>query len=309
MSGEALYSLRGLRRVFGGREVLAVDELDLPAGLVYGLTGPNGSGKTTLMKLLAFLEQPEAGDIVFGGRLATAKNCGEFRSRVVWSPQFPVMFTGTLRYNVEYPMKIKGVPAADRRARARELLRRVGLADLAEAPARRLSGGEAQRASLARALAAGAEVLLLDEPTANVDMRARGELIRLLDELRRDQGLTLIIATHDPDLLSALADREIRLQDGRVAAVLDTLVYKGGLSTAGNGRPLLTLPPGAGDFAAAGGRLTVTALAAKAEAVVLELAAGDCRALAVELRGEADLALARRLTLGAALDVRSENRD
>lgn len=211
-----LYRIENLKRVFGRREVLAIDSLDLTPGCVYGLLGPNGSGKSTLMKLLAFLEEPDGGTVFFEGREVARKDMPALRARVVWSPQFPVMFTGTLLYNIEYPMRIRGMEASARRRKALELLEKVGLLNLASAPAHRLSGGEAQRASLARALAAGAEVLLLDEPTANLDRAARESLLLLIEKLWQEQKLSIIIATHDHNLETELCQKLIHLRDGRI---------------------------------------------------------------------------------------------
>ncbi len=295
-----LYAIKNLSRVFGRREVLSIDELTIEAGLIYGLLGPNGSGKTTLMKLLGFLEEPSGGEIFFRGRAAGPRNRAEFRSQVVWSPQFPVMFTGSLRYNVEYPMKIKGVAAGDRRRRAMELLDMVRLTDLAEAPARRLSGGEAQRASLARALAAGAEVLLLDEPTANVDVASRRELVGLVETLWREQNLSIIITTHDASLESDLCQKRIRLNDGHLVAVDDTQVHRAILERAGEGFRL-HLPPEAGRVS---GPVSVIGLTtAKPGAVLLKIETASRSTLSALVEDEQSLHIARGLSLNDALVV------
>lgn len=213
-----LYAIKNLSRRFGDREVLNIPELTLKAGTIYGLLGPNGSGKTTLMRMLSFLDAPNDGEIHFMGERVTPDQYARYRSRVVWVPQTPVMFTGTLLYNVEYPMRLKGMPKAERREKAMDLLTGIGLARLANAPARRLSGGEAQRGSIARALAAGAEVILFDEPTASVDFRSRSEIIRLIHDLWHNRGLSIIVTTHDFDLASEVCREEITLFDGRVVS-------------------------------------------------------------------------------------------
>lgn len=216
--GEFLYSVRNLTRRFGDREVLNIDSLDLEEGRIYGLLGPNGSGKTTLMRLLSFMDRPTSGEIRFRGRKVESEGASRFRAKVVWVPQSPVMFTGSLQYNVEYPMRLKRVKRRERREKALALLRDVGLEHLAGAPARRLSGGEAQRGSIARALAAGAEVILFDEPTASVDYRSRDELIALIKKLRRERGMSLVVTTHDLFLARELCEEIVALFDGRVAA-------------------------------------------------------------------------------------------
>ncbi len=216
MTHAPLYTLRGIRRRFDGREVLTVDELAVESGKIYGLLGPNGAGKTTLMRLLSFLDTPDEGEILFRGLPVRPDQAAGLRAKVVWVPQSPVMFSGSLLYNVEYPMRLRGVDAAGRRARAEELLEIVGLSHLAGAPAPRLSGGEAQRGSIARALAAGAEVILFDEPTASVDHRSRAALITLISDLWRVRGLSLLVTTHDGALADELCQERIMLLDGKV---------------------------------------------------------------------------------------------
>ena len=215
-----LYSLRNITRVFAERTVLDIPELIIEQQTIYGLLGPNGAGKTTLMKLLSFMDTPTTGSIEFEGKQVAGKGGVSLRSRVVWVPQSPIMFTGTLAYNIEYPMRIKGVRGKERKARVLELLEVVGLSHLAKAPAQKLSGGEAQRASIARALAAGAEVILFDEPTASVDFQSRGEIIRLIRMLHEERGLSLIVTTHDRSLAVELCSRFITLFDGKLVPEL-----------------------------------------------------------------------------------------
>ncbi len=212
-----LYALSNIIQRFGAREVLNIPELRLHAGKIYALLGPNGAGKTTLMRILAFMDTPAEGSIAFMGEATRPEQAARYRARVVWVPQSPVMFTGTLLYNVEYPMRLQGVGRAARKSKALELLENVNLISLAKAPARRLSGGEAQRASIARALAAGAQVILFDEPTASVDFRSREELITLIRDLWRLRGLSLIITTHDAELAAELCQERITLFDGKLA--------------------------------------------------------------------------------------------
>lgn len=211
-----LYSLHAITRVYGSRAVLDIPELVIEPQKIYGLLGPNGAGKTTLMKILAFMDRPSTGDIMFAGERVTADMGARLRSRVVWVPQSPIMFSGTLAYNVDYPMRIKKVASRIRKERVAELLELVGLSHLAKSPAQKLSGGEAQRASIARALAAGAEVILFDEPTASVDFRARGEIIRLIRMLHEERGISPIVTTHDRSLAVELCNNFITLFDGKL---------------------------------------------------------------------------------------------
>lgn len=212
-----LYKLNAVVQRFGEREVLNIPALTLESGKIYGLLGPNGAGKTTLMRLLAFMDIPAEGSISFMGKAVQPDQSARYRARVVWVPQSPVMFTGSLLYNIEYPMRLRKVPRQERRKRALELLQSVDLLRLSKAPAHKLSGGEAQRASIARALAAGAEVILFDEPTASVDFRSRGEIIGIIKDLHDSRGLSLIVTTHDADLASELCQEKISLFDGRLS--------------------------------------------------------------------------------------------
>jgi len=299
MSAE-LYNLKNIKRVFGSREVLSIDSLALTSGLIYGLLGPNGSGKTTLMKILAFLDEPNSGSISFKGREADRRNMSALRSEVVWSPQFPVMFTGSLRYNVEYPMKLKGLDSAARRRRAGDLLAMVGLTDLAEAPAYRLSGGEAQRASLARALAADAKVLLLDEPTANVDASSRRGLVRLIEDLWNEQHLSIIVTTHDNSLEAELCQRRIHLLDGQIASVDEAVVHPASLRRDGEQIVLMLFE----EAAQIEGPLMIREIGVWGSEIMIKLAGPDRRLLNVKIKGQS-LELARRLSLSDSLMVQT----
>ena len=217
-----LYEIRGARRTFSGRDTLSIEYMRLERGRMYALLGPNGAGKTTLLKSLALLEPFSAGELYFQGELATAANMALLRSRVVWVPQTPVLFSGSLRYNIEYPLRLRAVEKTARARRAEELMESVGLLRLAENDARTLSGGEAMRASIARALAAGAEVLLLDEPTAGVDKAAKAGLEELIHTVWRACALSILIATHDVALAKNFCQECIYLESGRLVSGLDS---------------------------------------------------------------------------------------
>ena len=179
---------------------------------------------------------------------------------------------------------------------------RGGLLDLADAPARRLSGGEAQRASLARALVAQAEVLLLDEPTANVDASSRRGLVKLIEDLGREQKLSIIVTTHDHSLEAELCQRRIYLSDGRLISVNEAAIH-GATLVRRNGGFYLGLPPEAGSF---DGPLTVLELAEHNSEALLKLKSRDRRVLSVRISGEADLKTARQLTLKETLQAVSQ---
>jgi ABC-type multidrug transport system ATPase subunit len=222
-----LYELQNLNRIFESRKILDIESLVLEEEKIYALLGPNGSGKTTLMRILSFLDSPSGGTLRFRGHEVSANRVAQFRQGVVLVPQFPVMFTGSLLYNIEYPMALKKIPAAERRREALNLLEAVNLANLAGAPARHLSGGEAQRASIARALAAGAKVLLFDEPTASVDHRSAIDIVALIRNIHATKKLSILISTHQLSLAENLCRRHIFLEDGRV---VERRLLNGGLN-------------------------------------------------------------------------------
>ena len=335
-----LYSLHNISQLFGEREVLRIDSLEIEAGEIYGLLGANGAGKTTLMRILAFLDAPASGEITFNGQKVPHGDHARFRPGVVWVPQFPVLFTGSLRYNIEYPMALKGIPARERTRRAMELLERLALAHLAASPAQKLSGGEAQRASIARALAAGAEVLLLDEPTANVDQTALFDFITLVRELWAEKNLSVLITTHNGVLAAAVCRKQIFLVEGTPAR--QYLLPDGSFAWPGflcdeEGVPLVSLPPEAlrgsvapytrnttgapvfTDSAAAPGTLPSTlsatspvhskaclsGISALAAGIALRLELDALGTVEVVLQDAASIALARSLTLGLCLHIRT----
>ncbi|HEY1250385.1 MAG TPA: ABC transporter ATP-binding protein [Thermoanaerobaculia bacterium] len=205
--------------------MVALDRLDLevPAGQFLALVGESGSGKSTLLHLLGGIDRPTEGSLVVGGRDLAAL---EERALVLYRRRdvgmifqfFNLLPHLTVRENVELPRRLDGSAAgADAAAGAIALLERVGLAHRAEAHPYELSGGEMQRVAVARALATGARLLLADEPTGNLDSRNGAAVLRLLDEIRRERGVTLLLATHSA-AAAAGADRVATMCDGRLGA-------------------------------------------------------------------------------------------
>jgi tungstate transport system ATP-binding protein len=190
-----------------GTPILTGIDLVLAPESLSVLLGPNGSGKTTLLKLAMGLLQPTQGRITFAGRPVSA---GRRRAFVF---QKPVMLRRSVAGNVAYALKVAGKPATS--ARVRQLLEQVGLAGLAERPARRLSGGEQHRLALARALARDPEILFLDEPTASLDPYATKGVEDIIAEVA-NAGVTVVMTTHDLGQARRLGDRIIFLATGRL---------------------------------------------------------------------------------------------
>jgi ABC-type sulfate/molybdate transport systems ATPase subunit len=211
----ALLTLRRVRHRRDGREVLVIHDLDVAPGERLGVLGPNGAGKTTLLRLLAALEQPTAGEI----RLAGAHDQAARRRRVAYAAQQPTLLTMSVQRNVELPLRFRGVPGRDRRRAAHAALARVGAVHLADRPARALSGGEAQRVSLARALVTDPDVLLLDEPAAALDAAAGARFLADLDLALAATPRTVVHVSHRPGDLLGRSDRVLVLLDSRVAQI------------------------------------------------------------------------------------------
>jgi putative ABC transport system ATP-binding protein len=209
-----------MRLPSGGRSLTILDgiTLDVAAGELLAITGPSGSGKSTLLGLVAGLDRPSSGSIVVGGVDITRLDedaLARFRRETLGYvfQSYHLIPTLTAVENVAVPLEIAGAPNA--LARARALLDDVGLGDRAHHYPVQLSGGEQQRAALARAVALDPGLLLADEPTGNLDSATGTRIIELLLELRRRRGATLVLVTHD-DALAGHADRVVVLRDGRV---------------------------------------------------------------------------------------------
>ncbi|WP_428560666.1 MAG: ABC transporter ATP-binding protein [Solidesulfovibrio sp. DCME] len=212
----ALYELSGVVQRYAGRLVLSIDSLAIPAGAILGLAGPNGGGKSTLLRLLAFLEPPAAGEVRYLGQPTLGREY-ELRGEVTYFPQEPYLLKRSVRANVGYGLAVRR--ARDIRERVDEALALVGLdpGRFASRSWRQLSGGEVKRVALAARLALRPKVLLLDEPTANLD-RDSAELVRrAVVTARREHGTSLVISGHDQQWLRAISDDILWLREGRLA--------------------------------------------------------------------------------------------
>jgi tungstate transport system ATP-binding protein len=218
----AIYRLDSIHHRYGDRLVLHIDSLEVTQGETLCIVGPSGAGKSTLLRLLQFLERPTQGRVVFDGREAGGQAPLDVRRQVTTVFQRPVVLDRSVRSNVGYGLRVRGV--RNRRATVDALLAALGLQHVADLSARTLSGGEIQRVAFGRALAFGPRVLLLDEPTANLDPRN----VRLVEDLireRRSQGVTMVIATHQTFQARRLGDRTAFLLDGRVVEVGPTRAF------------------------------------------------------------------------------------
>ncbi len=210
---EAHLEVRGLVVQRGGVSVLEIDALDIPRGLVTVVIGPNGSGKSTLLGALQLVLHPARGTLTLDGEPMHADPV-KTRRRMSAAFQEPLLLSMSVRANVELPLRLRGVDRGRRRELAEHWLERFGIAALARRHARQLSGGEAQRVSLARAFASQPEVLLLDEPFSGVDAPTREGLIEDFAEIVSQTRPTTILVTHDRDEALRLGDHAALLIEG-----------------------------------------------------------------------------------------------
>jgi len=209
----------------GNSVVKALDgvSLDVRAGERVALLGASGSGKSTLLHLIAGLDRPTSGSLQTQGRDLAGMSAEELaahrRGTVGMIFQaFHLLPRMTLEENVELPLRLAEVPRQERPARVREALERVGLTARASHRPGELSGGEQQRAAIARALVNRPSILLADEPTGNLDSRNGEEIMRLIGNLNETLGMTIVLVTHEQKLATQFAERMLVLSDGRLAA-------------------------------------------------------------------------------------------
>ncbi len=216
-----IYCVKQITKMYNTRTVLEVEELTIQPGEILALVGPSGAGKSTLLRLLNFLETPTQGEILFHDRAFSAVNEMplEMRRQVTMVFQRPMLLKRSVQANVSFGLELRGFRYA--RERVRAALEEVGLSTLANQKADTLSGGEAQRVALARAIVVLPEVLLLDEPTANLDPYNVGLIEKIVLHLNQTRHTTLVLVTHNVFQAKRLATRVVFLLDGKVIEVSD----------------------------------------------------------------------------------------
>lgn len=212
----ALLSIGRLRKMHGDRVLFDIAPLSLDAGRAYVLTGVNGAGKSTLLRTLAGLEDVQADGVAWLGEAAAlAPYPRMLREAVVYVHQHPIMFSTSVAHNIGYGLVARGLPQAQVTARVEQAMAWAGVAHLRHSDPARLSGGEKQRIALARAKVLQAKLLLLDEPTANLDGAAREQVIALIPALM-EAGSSVVMACHDRDLIALPGVQRLKLRDGRL---------------------------------------------------------------------------------------------
>jgi len=222
MNNHTIYSADQLVKEYGARRVVDVRHLAIHRGEIFGIVGPSGAGKSTLLRLLNFLERPSLGNLVYGNEVLgpnTDVPLATLRS-VTTVFQRPVLLNKTVRDNVAIGLRLRGI--RHYQADLRAALEEVGLSELMNQRAHTLSGGEAQRVALARAMVLNPDVLLLDEPTANLDPYNIGLIETIITRINREHRTTIVMVTHNVFQARRLADRVGLMLDGQLIEIADT---------------------------------------------------------------------------------------
>lgn len=216
-----MIELAGITKVYGSRQVVRDLSLNVKKGEIFGIIGPSGSGKTTILKIINLVEKASSGEYRFDGSVVSwsGKGADPVGRRMAMLFQKPVMFTSSVEENIGMGLTFRGVPEPERRPLVKAALDGVGLSGYGQRMAKTLSGGEAQRVALARAVVVSPELLLLDEPTANLDPKTAVAIEEVIMRLNREKGMTIIMSTHDLIQGQRLCDRIGVVIDGALCQV------------------------------------------------------------------------------------------
>jgi tungstate transport system ATP-binding protein len=219
---DVIYKLENIRQAYDGRTVLDIERMGVRTGEALALVGPSGAGKSTLLRLLNFLETPSTGTLHYCGQPVGATPSLAIRRQATTVFQRPVLLRASVWYNVAYGLRLRGLPVDHV---VDEMLARVGLTTLAHHAAQTLSGGEMQRVALARALVVQPRVLLLDEPTANLDPYNVSLIEDIIRQTNAAQGTTVVLVTHNVFQARRLAQRTGLLLGGKLIELTDTVTF------------------------------------------------------------------------------------
>ena len=209
------FQIYGLQKRYGEKMVLDVESLEISEGQLFSIVGPSGAGKSTLLRILHLLEKPTEGELDFRGSRVSFPAAVNLRRQISMVFQRPEVLDGTVLQNVQYPLKVRGM---DHNGKVEGILKHLDLFNLANQHAADLSGGELQRLALARALVVEPRVLLLDEPTANLDPY-NVELIEMIIEEYHKQGTTVVLVTHNVFQARRIAQHVGLMLNGRLVEV------------------------------------------------------------------------------------------
>jgi tungstate transport system ATP-binding protein len=218
---ESIFQLSNLQKQYEGRAIISIDQLDIYRGEIFAIVGPSGSGKSTLLRLLNFLEPYDLGTLVYKGKTIRADTVSlDTRREITTVFQRPALLAASVEANIAYGLNLRGI--RDGKAEILKAIERMGLKPLTHTGARKLSGGEAQRVALARAIVLHPEVLLLDEPTANLDPYNIGLMEEVITEINHQQNTTIVLVTHNIFQAKRLAHRIGLLLGGNFVEIAPT---------------------------------------------------------------------------------------
>jgi len=211
--------LKDVMKAYGNKIVLDAINLKIHEGEILALLGPNGSGKTTILKILAFIENPSSGEVTFQGEEINFKNTEKVRLQSTLVFQKTTVFGTSVYNNIAYGLKLRKVRKETREKEVKKALKLVKLEGFEKRNARKLSGGEQQRVAIARALVLKTKLLLLDEPTANLDPKNAGILEEVIDTVNRENKTTIVMATHNMFQAKKLPHRIALMDEGKITEV------------------------------------------------------------------------------------------
>jgi molybdopterin-binding protein len=269
--------LKDVTKVYGDKTVVDGVNLQIHEGEILALLGPNGSGKTTLLKILAFIENPTNGEVKFQGETVTAKNTEKMRMQSTLVFQKTTLFDTSVYNNVAYGLKIRKTPKDARDEEVKRALRLVKLEGFEKRPAKKLSGGEQQRVAIARALALKTKLLLLDEPTANLDPKNASIVEEVIAIVNRELKTTIVMATHNMFQAKAFPHRIALMNDGKITEVGAPTEIFGKLSK------------NLASFAAVDNTFTGTAKATAAGTTMVDIGNGVQVEVTAQRQGEASI--------------------
>jgi len=211
--------IKDLIKAYGSKIVVNTVNLQIHEGEILALLGPNGSGKSTILKILAFIESPTSGTVEFHGEKVNYKKTERVRLQSTLVFQKTTLFGTSVYNNIAYGLKIRGVPKNEREEEVSKALKIVKLQGFEKRPAKKLSGGEQQRVAIARALVLKTKLLLLDEPTANLDPKNAGILEEVIETVNRENKVTIVMATHNMFQAEKLPHRIALMNEGKITEI------------------------------------------------------------------------------------------
>ncbi|WP_210468835.1 methionine ABC transporter ATP-binding protein [Sporosarcina sp. 6E9] len=215
-----MIELNNVEKAFGNVKAVLPLSLTIKKGEIHGIVGTSGAGKSTLVRMMNLLERPDNGTVRVGDQLLTSLSDKELRKArqnigMIFQ-QFQLVLNRTVAENVEMPLELVGMPKQKRLKRIEECLHFVGILDKKDAYPAQLSGGQKQRVAIARSLANNPDVLLCDEPTSSLDPKTTTEVLQVLRHIKETLGVTIVIVTHEMDVVKSICEHVSIMKDGRI---------------------------------------------------------------------------------------------